>query len=63
MILTPKKWFVLLSLSNQMNLQLCFINDSGSEEEDEDTSKKVSVKVSTHTQKVRLVIDRVLQLL
>lgn len=46
-----------------MNLQLCFINDSGSEEEDEDTGKKVSVKVSTHTQKVRLVIDRVLQLL
>nr|XP_046185239.1 schwannomin-interacting protein 1 isoform X1 [Oncorhynchus gorbuscha]XP_046185240.1 schwannomin-interacting protein 1 isoform X1 [Oncorhynchus gorbuscha] len=33
-------------LSNQMNLQLCFINDSGSEEEDEDTGKKVSVKNS-----------------
>ncbi|XP_041738612.1 schwannomin-interacting protein 1 [Coregonus clupeaformis] len=33
-------------LSNQMNLQLCFINDSGSEEEEEDTGKKVSVKNS-----------------
>ncbi|KAJ8007746.1 hypothetical protein DPEC_G00097410 [Dallia pectoralis] len=33
-------------LSNQMNLQLCFINDSGSEEEDEDSWKKVGAKNS-----------------
>ncbi|XP_019899159.1 cilia- and flagella-associated protein 251 [Esox lucius] len=34
-------------LSNQMNLQLCFINDSGSEEDDEDSGKRVGAKNST----------------
>ncbi|XP_041724211.2 schwannomin-interacting protein 1 [Coregonus clupeaformis] len=33
-------------LSNQMNLQLCFINDSGSEEEEEDSGETICAKNS-----------------